>query len=126
MRSVIELDPGNADAMNALGYTLADQTNRHEEALELIEKALTIKPDEPAFIDSLGWVQYRLKNFEMALTYLRQAFERFRNDEIAAHLGEVLWVVGDKVEANQVWEQGLELAPESEILKNVIQRFRGE
>ena len=62
----------------------------------------------------------------MALTYLRQAFERFRNDEIAAHLGEVLWVVGDKVEANQVWEQGLELAPESEILKNVIQRFRGE
>lgn len=126
LRSVIELDPGNADAMNALGYTLADQTNRHEEALELIEKALTIKPDEPAFIDSLGWVQYRLKNFEMALTYLRQAFETFRNDEIAAHLGEVLWVVGDKIEANQVWEQGLELAPESEILKNVIQRFRGE
>ena len=126
LRSVIELDPGNADAMNALGYTLADQTNRHEEALELIEKALTIKPDEPAFIDSLGWVQYRLKNFEMALTYLRQAFETFRNDEIAAHLGEVLWVVGDKKEANRVWEQGLELAPESEILKNIIQRFRGE
>lgn len=126
LRSVIELDPGNADAMNALGYTLTDQTSRHEEALELIEKALTIKPDEPAFIDSLGWVQYRLKNFELALTYLRQAFETFRNDEIAAHLGEVLWVVGNKIEANQIWEQGLELAPESEILKNVIQRFRGE
>jgi tetratricopeptide (TPR) repeat protein len=126
LRRVIELDPGNADALNALGYTLTDQTNRHEEALELIEKALTIKPDEAAFIDSLGWVQYRLNNFEMALTYLRRAYEMFRNDEIAAHLGEVLWVAGDQSEANQVWEEALELAPESEILKNVIQRFRVE
>jgi len=126
LRRVIELDPDNADALNALGYTLTDQTNRHEEALELIEKALTIKPDEAAFIDSLGWVQYRLNNFEMALTYLRRAYEMFRNDEIAAHLGEVLWVAGDKSEANQIWEEALELAPESEILKNVIQRFRIE
>ena len=63
LRRVIEGDRGNAGAMNALGYRLADQTNRHEEALELIEKALTIKPDEPAFIDSLGWVQYRPKIF---------------------------------------------------------------
>jgi len=124
LRRVIELDPGNADALNALGYTLTDQTNRHEEALELIEKALTIKPREAAFIDSLGWVQYRLNNFQIALKHLRRAFEMFRNDEVAAHLGEVLWVVGDKTEANQVWEEGLKLAPESEILKNVIQRFR--
>jgi Flp pilus assembly protein TadD len=124
LRRVIELDPDNADALNALGYTLTDQTDRHEEALELIEKALTIKPHEASFIDSLGWVQYRLNNFEIALTHLRRAFEMFRNDEIAAHLGEVLWVVGDRTEANQVWEKGLELAPESEILKDVIQRFR--
>jgi tetratricopeptide (TPR) repeat protein len=124
LRRVIELDPDNADALNALGYTLTDQTDRHEEALELIEKALKIKPHEASFIDSLGWVQYRLNNFEIALTHLRRAFEMFRNDEIAAHLGEVLWVVGDRTEANQVWEKGLELAPESEILKNVIQRFR--
>ena len=126
LRRVIELDPSNADALNALGYTLADQTNRHEEALELIEKALTIRPQEAAFIDSLGWVHYRLNNFQIALTHLRRALEIFRNDEIAAHLGEVLWVVGDKTEASQVWEEGLRLAPESEILKNVIQRFRGE
>ena len=124
LRRVIELDPDNADALNALGYTLTDQTDRHEEALELIEKALKIKPHEASFIDSLGWVQYRLNNFEIALTHLRRAFEMFRNDEIAAHLGEVLWVVGDRTEANQVWEKGLELAPESEILKDVIQRFR--
>jgi tetratricopeptide (TPR) repeat protein len=121
---VIELDPDNADALNALGYTLTDQTDRHEEALELIEKALTIKPDEAAFLDSMGWVQYRLNNYDLALTYLRRAFELFLNDEIAAHLGEVLWVVGDRTEANQVWEKGLELAPDSEILKKVIQRFR--
>jgi tetratricopeptide (TPR) repeat protein len=90
----------------------------------LIEKALTIKPDEAAFLDSMGWVQYRLNNYDLALTYLRRAFELFLNDEIAAHLGEVLWVVGDRTEANQVWEKGLELAPDSEILKKVIQRFR--
>jgi tetratricopeptide (TPR) repeat protein len=126
LRRVIELEPDNADALNALGYTLADQTNRHEEALELIEKALKIKPHEAAFIDSLGWVQYRLNNFKKALTHLRQAFEMFRNDEIAAHLGEVLWVIGDRAEANQVWEEGLEIAPESEILKDVIQRFRAK
>jgi tetratricopeptide (TPR) repeat protein len=126
LRRVIELDPENADALNALGYTLTDQTNRHEEALVLIEKALAIKPDEAAYIDSLGWVQYRLSNFEKALTYLRQAYEMFQNDEIAAHLGEVLWVAGDKNKANQVWQEALKLTPESEILKNVIQRFRIE
>lgn len=126
LRRVIELDPENADALNALGYTLTDQTNRHEEALVLIEKALAIKPDEAAFIDSLGWVQYRLNNFEKALTYLRQAYEMFQNDEIAAHLGEVLWVAGDKNKANQVWQEALKLTPESEILKNVMQRFRIE
>ncbi|MGV0034415.1 MAG: tetratricopeptide repeat protein [Candidatus Azotimanducaceae bacterium WSBS_2022_MAG_OTU7] len=121
---VIELDPDNAGALNALGYILTDQTNRHEEALELIEKALTIKPDEAAFLDSMGWVQYRLNNYEIALTYLRRAFELFLNDEIAAHLGEVLWVIGDRIEANLIWEKGLELAPESDILKDVMQRFR--
>ena len=126
LRRVIELDPGNADALNALGYTLTDQTNRHEEALVLIEKALTINPNDAAFIDSLGWVQYRLNNFQIALTHLRRAFEMFQNDEVAAHLGEVLWVVGDKTEANKVWEEGLKLAPESEALKDVIQRFRVE
>jgi tetratricopeptide (TPR) repeat protein len=126
LRKVIELEPDNADALNALGYTLTDQTNRHEEALELIEKALSIKPHDAAFIDSLGWVHYRLNNFQIALTHLRRAFEMFQNDEVAAHLGEVLWIVGNRTEARKVWEEGLKLAPESEILKDVIQRFRAE
>jgi tetratricopeptide (TPR) repeat protein len=126
LRNVIELEPNNADALNALGYTLTDPTNRHEEALELIEKALSIKPHDAAFIDSLGCVQYRLNNFQIALTHLRRAFEMFQNDEVAAHLGEVLWIVGNRAEAKKVWKEGLKLAPESEILKDVIQRFRAE
>ncbi len=125
LRSVIELDPENADALNALGYTLADQTDRYEEARELIERAIEIKPEEPAFIDSLGWVHYRLGNYEEAVRQLRLALSLFQNDEIAAHLGEVLWVMGEQDEANQVWDEALELTPESEILLETIQRLRG-
>lgn len=126
LRRVIEIDPENADALNALGYTLTDQTDRHEEALVLIEKALSIKPDEAAFIDSMGWVQYRLNNYEEALVHLRRALELFQNDEVAAHLGEVLWVTGEEEEALRVWREALDLEPESEILKDVILRLLGE
>ena len=126
LRRIITVDPENADALNALGYTLTDQTDRHEEALELIEKALEIKPGEAAFIDSMGWVQYRLQNYDAAILHLRRALELFQNDEVAAHLGEVLWVVGEKVEAIEIWNKALEWAPESEILKSVMQRFQGE
>lgn len=124
LRRIIKLDPENADALNALGYTLTDQTERHDEALDLITRALQIKPDEAAFIDSMGWVHYRLMNYEKALTYLRQALTLFPNDEVAAHLGEVLWVVGEKVEANKVWQEGLERAPDSKFLKDVIERLK--
>jgi tetratricopeptide (TPR) repeat protein len=124
LRRIIELDPQNADAMNALGYTLTDQTDRHEEALELIQKALDLKPDEAAFIDSMGWVQYRLNNYSEAIVHLRRALSLFQNDEVAAHLGEVLWVSGEKAEASEIWDKALQLAPDSEILKNVIKRFR--
>jgi len=124
LRRILEIDPENADALNALGYTLTDRTGRHAEALLLIEKALALKPDEPAFIDSMGWVQYRLKNYEVAIDYLRRALSLFQNDEVAAHLGEVLWITGEKTEALEVWNKALELAPESEILQDVMRRFR--
>jgi len=124
LRRILEIDPENADALNALGYTLTDRTDRHAEALLLIEKALALKPDEPAFIDSMGWVQYRLKNYEVAIDYLRRALSLFQNDEVAAHLGEVLWITGEKTEALEVWNKALELAPESEILQDVMRRFR--
>jgi tetratricopeptide (TPR) repeat protein len=123
LRTIIELEPGNADALNALGYSLTDQTDRHEEALVLIERALVIKPDEPAFIDSIGWVMYRLENFDEAVTHLRRALELFPNDEVAAHLGEALWAVGEKLEADQIWRKALEMTPDSEILKRVMDRF---
>ena len=120
---VIEIDPGNADAMNALGYTLADQTDRHDEALVLIERALEIKPNEAAFIDSLGWVQYRLENYKDAVTNLRKALSLFDNDEVAAHLGEVLWVSGEQHEARNVWQKALDARLDSDSLKRVIKRF---
>jgi tetratricopeptide (TPR) repeat protein len=120
---VIEVDPDNADAMNALGYTLTDQTDRHAEALALIEQALEIKPNEAAFIDSLGWAQYRLQNFKDAIVNLRKALSLFDNDEVAAHLGEVLWVSGAQEEARSVWQKALDDRPDSEILKRVMQQF---
>jgi len=123
LRAIITIQPGNADALNALGYTLTDRTDRHEEALALIERALAINPSEAAFIDSLGWALYRLENFTESVAHLRKALELFPNDEVAAHLGEVLWVMGERLEANEVWRKALELAPQSEILKKIIQQF---
>lgn len=123
LRRVIELDPENADALNALGYTLADRTARYQEALELIQRALKLKPDTPAIIDSLGWVLYRLGRTQEALPHLRRAFELQRDAEVAAHLGEVLWVSGDKDEARAIWRQGRELDPDNRALKQAIERF---
>jgi len=120
---VLVLDPENADAMNALGYSLADQTDRYAEALALIQRALQIKPQEAAFIDSLGWVQYRLQNYEEAVILLRRALALFENDEVAAHLGEVLWMLGEQAEALEIWNKALELVPDSGPLNQVIERF---
>ena len=125
LKQVLTLDPDNADAMNALGYTLADQTDRYDEAYALIEKALALKPEEPAFIDSMGWVLYRLNRFEEAIDYLEQAFERFPNDEVAAHLGEVLWQSGKTRRAKRVWKEALSETPDSTFLQSVLKRFLG-
>lgn len=125
LKQVLMLDPGNADAMNALGYTLADQTDRYDEAYVLIEKALRLKPEEPAFIDSMGWVLYRLNRYEEAIDYLEQAFERFPNDEVAAHLGEVLWQSGKTRRAKRVWKEALSETPDSTFLQSVVKRFLG-
>lgn len=125
LKAVIDLQPENSEALNALGYTLTDQMGRHEEALGLIERALAIKPDEPAFIDSMGWVQFRLNNLEEAIIQLRRALDLFVNDEVAAHLGEALWSAGEKIEANKIWLKALDIKPDSKILKEVIERLTG-
>jgi tetratricopeptide (TPR) repeat protein len=107
MRRLIELQPDNAHAYNALGYTLADQSIRLNEALALINKAIELQPGDPFILDSLGWVHYRLGNYGLAVGSLRKAFELRSDPEIAAHLGEVLWTQGRFEEARDIWDLGL-------------------
>jgi tetratricopeptide (TPR) repeat protein len=123
LRKIIQQDENHADALNALGYTLADQTDRYQEALGYIERALTLKPESPAILDSMGWVQFKLGDNEQALEYLRRAYEIFPDGEIAAHLGEVLWVTGSKDEARKVWQEALEREPENQYLLRAVERL---
>ena len=121
----IQRDPVNAMALNALGYTLSDRTTRYAEAKVLIEQAHKLNPEDPAVLDSLGWVNYRLGNLDEAERLLRQALERFPDQEVAAHLGEVLWANGKQREARQIWEKFLKEQPESPILRGTIKRLTG-
>lgn len=121
---ILAADPEHADTLNALGYTLADRTDRYQEALGYIEKAYALKPDEPAILDSMGWVHYRLGQYEVALDYLRRALDSMDDGEIAAHLGEVLWAMGQRAEAWSVWEAALLAHPEHEYLLQAVGRHR--
>ncbi len=123
LRNIIERDPDNATALNALGYTLANRTDRYDEAFELITRALALQPDEPAILDSMGWVLYRRGDYAEALTYLTRAYARFPDPEVAAHLGEVLWVSGDTKGAAQVWQGALLKAPDHKVLVETIRRL---
>ena len=123
LRSILSREPNNAQALNALGYTLADRTERYDEAYELIAKALELKPDDYYILDSMGWVLYRLGRHQEALKYLRRAAEASDDAEVAAHLGEVLWVTGDKDGARQVWETALESTPDDQRLLDLMKRF---
>ena len=123
LRRVLELKPDDPNALNALGYTLADRTDRQAEALQLIKKALNLKPDEPAIMDSMGWVEYRLGNLDAALKQLRTAYDKQPDPEIAAHLGEVLWASGQKDEARKIWEQGRKKDAKNKVLLETIQRL---
>ncbi len=123
LRAILEKDPENAQALNALGYTLADRTERFEEAFELIGRALILMPDDPAILDSMGWVLHRMGRYEEALTYLQQAFDHLVDGEIAAHLGATLWMLDRRDEAQTVWQRALEVAPEDEVLLRTLQQF---
>ncbi len=125
LRNIIEREPDNAAALNALGYTLADRTTRYAEAKALIEKAYQLDPEDPATLDSLGWVNYRLGNLAEAERYLRQALEKYPDHEVAAHLGEVLWAQGKQREARKVWAGALEAQPDSTILRGTLLRLTG-
>lgn len=125
LRYIIEREPEHAMALNALGYTLADRTTRYQEAFELIAKAHQLDPEDPAILDSLGWVNYRLGNLPEAERLLRQALEKFPDHEVAAHLGEVLWAQGKQREARRVWRDALETTPDSPILRDTLLRLTG-
>ena len=124
LRQIIRMQPEDSRALNHLGYMLADQTVRFEEALELIERAISISPDDPAIIDSLAWTQYKLGLYDEALVNLRRAYNLFPDHEVASHLGEVLWMLERYEDANEVWKNALETTPESEIIKEAVERLR--
>ena len=124
LRRVMVLRPDDAQAYNALGYTLADRTNRLPEALVLIERALTLAPEDPFILDSMGWAQFRSGNLPRAQDYLERAFKLRPDPEIAAHLGEVLWVRGQRDEAGRVWQSSLQTHPQNEVLLETLRRLK--
>lgn len=126
LRKVIRLKPDYAHAYNALGYTLADRNQRLPEARTLIDKALSLTPDDPFILDSMGWVHFRLGNFDVALDYLRRAYASRPDPEIAAHLGEVLWVKGERAEAQRIWQDALKDHPANLLLLDTIRRFTAQ
>ena len=123
LRRLIKLRPDYAHAYNALGYTLADRTNRITEAIELLDKALKLAPDDPFILDSMGWAMFKAKRYGEAVTALRRAFEARSDPDIAAHLGEVLWVKGDRDEARGIWQGSLKNNPDNESLRDTISRL---
>lgn len=123
LNKILEAEPNNASALNALGYTLADKTDRYSEALALIQKALEISPNDPFYLDSLGWVYYRMGKLEAASLYLKQAIAIQEDPEFIAHLGEVLWQQNKHEQAKQLWQKALEQAPDNALLKETMGRF---
>lgn len=123
LRRIIKDQPENAAALNALGYTLVDMTDRYEEAQQYIVKAYELQPLEPSIIDSMGWLAYRLDRLDEAERYLQLAWSSTESADIAAHLGEVMWVNGKQGEAKAIWLQGLDLDSENKVLLETLKRF---
>ncbi|OGA17435.1 MAG: hypothetical protein A3I63_00085 [Betaproteobacteria bacterium RIFCSPLOWO2_02_FULL_66_14] len=123
LRKLIQARPDHAHAYNALGYSLADRNERLPEARKLIERALEIAPDDLYIVDSMGWVLYRMGDLKSAASFLRRAWEGRPDAEIGAHFGEVLWVMGERGEAERVWKEAADTHPANETLQRTIQRF---
>jgi tetratricopeptide (TPR) repeat protein len=124
LRRAIEVKPDYAYAYNFLGYSLADRNVRLPEAKALLQKALELAPADPAITDSLGWVEFRMGNLPQALALLEEAYKKFPNAEIGAHLGEVLWVSGQRDRAMVIWRECLLLDKDDEVLVETLKRLR--
>src|SRR5687767_5722734 len=123
LKKLIKLRPDHAHAYNALGYTFADRNQRLPEAHQLIEQALKLSPDDAFIMDSMGWVLYRMGRMREALGFLQKAYTLRPDGDIAAHLGEVLWVDGQQEQARKVWTEALKANAENEALRNTIKKF---
>ncbi len=123
LRTMVAQDADDARALNALGYILTNHTDRYEEARGYIARALELRPNDPAVIDSMGWVEFRLGNLDAAAELLRRAYAQFQDPEIAAHLGEVLWQLGERDEARRVWDTALAEHPEHGTLQETVTRL---
>lgn len=121
LRRLLVIEPGNVAALNALGYTLADRTDRYREALELIDRARVAEPGNAAIIDSYGWVLFRLGKARAALDHLRHAYALQKDPDIASHLGQVLWVLGRKDEARKYFDDARRLDPGNRSLQRALQ-----
>lgn len=123
LRKLIQIKPDDAQAYNALGFSLLERNDRIPEAIALVEKALQLAPNDAAIIDSVGWGYYRSGKLEESITLLRRAFARNPDPEIAAHLGEVLWVHGDQADAIKIWQDSLKVNADSASLQSAIKKF---
>lgn len=122
-RQILRLEPQNAAALNALGYSFADQNRNLAEAKQMIEQAHTLKPNDPAITDSLGWLEYRLGNNNRALELLEKAYKNYPDGEIAAHYGELLWVNEQQEKAQEIWKKALTESPEHKVLLETLKRL---
>ena len=125
MKSVLNQNPNNTEALNSLGYIFL-QNNRIDEAKTLIEQAVALSPNNPAYLDSLGWLYYRQGNNDQAIKYLKKAYSLSNQAEIAAHLGEVFWKTGKQDLAKEIWEKAHSRSPDNETLKETMMRFKVE
>ena len=123
LRRLLEITPDSAQALNALGYTLVDRTPRVAEGYDLIERAHKLSPEDPFILDSMGWALYRMGKLDGAETYLRRAMAERPDAEIAAHLGEVLWVKGERASAQEVWQSQLKATPDNVLLLETVRRL---
>lgn len=121
LRRLLVIEPDNVAALNALGYTLADRTDRYREALELIDRARVAEPGNAAIIDSYGWVLFRLGKPRQALDHLRHAYALQQDPDIASHLGQVLWVLGRRDEARKYFDDARRLDPDNRSLQRALQ-----
>jgi len=124
LRRLIVMKPDNQNAYNALGYSLADRKVRLDEAKTLIQKAVQLAPDDPFIADSLGWVEFRMGNHQEATRILETAYKQRPDPEIGAHLGEVLWVSGQRDRALVVWKESVQADAENETLQETLKRLR--